>query len=38
MLVRAIGGLDDRAGAMVEIQRWTPDGTPVMAPIEVTRR
>jgi hypothetical protein len=38
MVVRAIGGRDDAAGGLGDIQRWTPEGTPVMAPIMVTRR
>ena len=37
MTVRAIGGRDDAAASLVDIQRWTPDGTPLMAPITVRR-
>jgi len=38
MTVRAIGGRDDAAAALVDIQRWTPDGTPLMAPMTLRRR
>ncbi len=38
MTVRAIGGRDDAAAGLVDIQRWTPDGTPLMAPMTLRRR
>ena len=38
MTVRAIGGRDDAAATLVDIQRWTPDATPLMAPMPLRRR